>query len=227
AETAIAHDRGRDPERRRWRKGRVPGDLRVVMSVQVDDARHQREPAGIDDLGRVVANLADRSDAATLDCNVGADRIMPESIHHRGAADDEVMHRHLLLDVFYRRRLFCIAPTGRGDYHAGLHASIRLIRREMDQPQSADTRLGSFQTKGSDTESTGTTQQGVDTGDFGWRNPGKPVGAVVAAARVLRILHGSERSLNASEVARAAGLHRGTAYNILRTLQAEGFVGYD
>src|SRR6185437_11796460 len=28
-------------------------------------------------------------------------------------------------------------------------------------------------------------------------------------------------------VARAASLHRGTAYNILRTLQAEGFVGYD
>src|SRR6266404_1125343 len=26
---------------------------------------------------------------------------------------------------------------------------------------------------------------------------------------------------------RAASLHRGTAYNILRTLQAEGFVGYD
>ena len=53
------------------------------------------------------------------------------------------------------------------------------------------------------------------------------MGAVVAAAKVLRILHGSERPLNASEVARAAGLHRGTAYNILRTLQAEGFVGYD
>ena len=33
--------------------------------------------------------------------------------------------------------------------------------------------------------------------------------------------------MNASEVARAAGLHRGTAYNILRTLHAEGFVGYD
>jgi DNA-binding IclR family transcriptional regulator len=56
---------------------------------------------------------------------------------------------------------------------------------------------------------------------------GKPVGAVVAAAKVLRVLHASERPLNASEVARAAGLHRGTAYNILRTLQAEGFVGYD
>ena len=56
---------------------------------------------------------------------------------------------------------------------------------------------------------------------------GKPVGAVVAAAKVLRVLHASERPLNASEVARAAGLHRGTAYNILRTLQAESFVGYD
>ncbi len=58
-------------------------------------------------------------------------------------------------------------------------------------------------------------------------SPGKPVGAVVAAAKVLRALHASERPLNASEVARAAGLHRGTAYNILRTLRAEGFVGYD
>jgi DNA-binding IclR family transcriptional regulator len=56
---------------------------------------------------------------------------------------------------------------------------------------------------------------------------GKPVGALVAAAKVLRALHESERPLNASEVARGAGLHRGTAYNILRTLQSEGFVGYD
>jgi IclR helix-turn-helix domain len=51
---------------------------------------------------------------------------------------------------------------------------------------------------------------------------GKPVGAVTAAANVLRVLHAATRPLNAREVARAAGLHRGTAYNILRTLQAEG-----
>jgi DNA-binding IclR family transcriptional regulator len=44
---------------------------------------------------------------------------------------------------------------------------------------------------------------------------------------VLRALHAATRPLNASEVARATGLHRGTAYNILRTLQAEGFVSYD
>lgn len=57
--------------------------------------------------------------------------------------------------------------------------------------------------------------------------PGKSVGAIVAAASVLRALHLSEHPLRASEVARASGLYRGTAYNILRTLQAEGFVGYD
>ena len=48
------------------------------MCVQVDDARHQRESAGIDNLGRVLADLADRSDAAILDRNVGADRLVPE-----------------------------------------------------------------------------------------------------------------------------------------------------
>jgi hypothetical protein len=47
------------------------------MRVQVDDARHQREPAGIDDLGRVLADLADRGDAAIVDRNVGADRVVP------------------------------------------------------------------------------------------------------------------------------------------------------
>ena len=56
---------------------------------------------------------------------------------------------------------------------------------------------------------------------------GKPVGAVAAAADVLRALHAATRPLNASEVARSAGLHRGTAYNIVRTLLGEGFVSYD
>ena len=97
----------------------------------------------------------------------------------------------------------------------------------MDQPQSVDSRLSPLQAKGSETDPTGAIRQGVGAGDFCQRNPGKPVGAVVAAAKVLRILHGAERPLNASEVARAAHLHRGTAYNILRTLQAEEFVGYD
>ena len=97
----------------------------------------------------------------------------------------------------------------------------------MDGPPRAGSTARALQAQGLDTERTSAIPRRAGVGDPGRGHPGKPVGAVVAAAKVLRVLHASERSLNASEVARAAGLHRGTAYNILRTLQAEGFVGYD
>src|SRR5436305_10960614 len=94
-------------------------------------------------------------------------------------------------------------------------------------PPRAGSTARALQAQGLDTERTSALPRRAGAGDPGRGHPGKPVGAVVAAAKVLRVLHASERSLNASEVARAAGLHRGTAYNILRTLYAEGFVGYD
>jgi DNA-binding IclR family transcriptional regulator len=99
----------------------------------------------------------------------------------------------------------------------------------MDQLQPAASIAGTLQAKGLGlkVERSRATQDSTAVVDVGRVSPGKLVGAVVAAANVLRALHGSERPLNASEVARAAGLHRGTAYNILRTLRAEGFVGYD
>src|SRR5580700_3570031 len=99
----------------------------------------------------------------------------------------------------------------------------------MDQLHSVASIASTFRAKGLDLEGerSRATRELTVVVDVGRASPGKPVGAVVAAANVLRALHGSERPLNASEVARAAGLHRGTAYNILRTLQAEGFVGYD
>jgi DNA-binding IclR family transcriptional regulator len=94
----------------------------------------------------------------------------------------------------------------------------------MDRPHSADTTIGTLHARAPDGGVSGAARPVVPADNA---SLGKPVGAVVAASKVLRTLHGSERPLNASEVARAAGLHRGTAYNILRTLQAEGFVGYD
>src|SRR4051794_33481807 len=98
---------------------------------------------------------------------------------------------------------------------------------DMDGPQTQSSIARPIHTEGLGPETSGATRERRDVADRSTGNPGKPVGAVVAAAKVLRTLHGSERPLNASEVARAAGLHRGTTYNILRTLQAEGFVGYD
>src|SRR6516165_3141834 len=71
------------------------------------------------------------------------------------------MYWVLLVDVLYRRRMICIAPYGFGEYHAALHVSIRLIRREMDQLQSADATLGSLQAKGSEIEPTSAIQQSV------------------------------------------------------------------
>ena len=56
---------------------------------------------------------------------------------------------------------------------------------------------------------------------------GKPVGAVVAGVAVLMALHRAQRPLKASEVAAVADLHRGTAFNILRTLQREGVVAFN
>jgi IclR family transcriptional regulator, KDG regulon repressor len=97
----------------------------------------------------------------------------------------------------------------------------------MDGLPRAGSTVHALQIKGHETERTSAIPRRAGAGDPGRGHSGKPVGAVVAAARVLRTLHASERPLNASEVARSAGLHRGTAYNILRTLYAEGFVGYD
>src|SRR5256712_2340422 len=97
----------------------------------------------------------------------------------------------------------------------------------MDGPPRAGSTARALPAQGLDTERTSAILRRAGAGDPGRGHPGKPVGAVVAAAKVLRTLHASERPLKASEVARAAGLHRGTAYNILRTLYAEGFVGYD
>jgi DNA-binding IclR family transcriptional regulator len=94
----------------------------------------------------------------------------------------------------------------------------------MDGPPLAGSTARALQAKGFETERTSAIPRRAGAGDPGRGNPDKPVGA---AAKVLRTLQASERPLNASTVARAAGLHCGTAYNILRTLYAEGFVGYD
>src|SRR2546430_7943022 len=97
----------------------------------------------------------------------------------------------------------------------------------MDGPPRAGSTARALQAQGLDTERTSAIPRRAGVGAPGRGHPGKPGGAVGAAARVLRVLHDAGRPWNASEVARASGLHRGTAYNILRTLQAEEFVGYD
>lgn len=136
---------------------------------------------------------------------------------------------HLLTGVFNRRQMICIAiirrprimlpPRGnpaRSRKANGVQVGRTVHVRDLGDEAIPETSA-----------LTGATSRRTFIADGSQSKPGKPVGAVAAAAKVLRSLHNSERPLNASEVARAAGLHRGTAYNILRTLQTEGFVGYD
>jgi DNA-binding IclR family transcriptional regulator len=56
---------------------------------------------------------------------------------------------------------------------------------------------------------------------------GKPVGAVVAAMRVLRHLAESPEPLSSTRIARDLSLNPSTCFNILKTLESEGFVYCD
>jgi DNA-binding IclR family transcriptional regulator len=59
------------------------------------------------------------------------------------------------------------------------------------------------------------------------RARGKPVGAVIAAVRILEALHHAQKPLRSSAVAQATGLYRGTTFNILRTLHQQGLVAFE
>ena len=105
-----------------------------------------------------------------------------------------------LLWVFYRRHTICIALSPRLRIMASQHGSIRLNSSAMDRPHSASS--GTLHARAPDASNC--SARCIAAAEKS-ASPGKPVGAVVAAANVLRALHAAERPLNASEVARAAG----------------------
>ena len=128
--------------------------------------------------------------------------------------------------VFNRRRTICIANIARWLSSCQAWVNKRLIRQ--DDGPAAGQRVHSqrFLAKTRESERTEPTRASllVISAVAIWANRWVRLSL---RQKCCAILHASERPLNSSEVARAAGLHRGTAYNILRTLQAEGFVGYD
>ena len=95
AEAAIAHHRGGDTERRRGRERCIPGHLRVVVRVNVDDARRQSEAVGIDGPGSRILDLADVGDAAILHRKIGAPGLVAQAVDDRGAANDQIDHHRL------------------------------------------------------------------------------------------------------------------------------------
>jgi hypothetical protein len=101
-EAAVAdHERG-DAEAGRRRGVRVPRQLRIVVGVQIHDARGQHEPLGVDPLARraqigAASIIADRGDAAVPDCQAAVPGRCAETIDEAGVDDDEIVHGSDLL----------------------------------------------------------------------------------------------------------------------------------
>ena len=62
-EAAVAADHGGDAVQRRRAAPRVPQELRVVVRVDVDEARRDHQPVGVDHPPRLFVDLADEHDA--------------------------------------------------------------------------------------------------------------------------------------------------------------------
>ena len=72
---------------------RVPGDLRVEVGVAVDDARHQRQAVGIDNLsGRFRKTGAGCSYLSLLNCYVLDGGLGARAVKDERVPDEEIKH---------------------------------------------------------------------------------------------------------------------------------------
>ena len=72
------------------REAIVPRHLPVIVRVDVDEARCDREPPGVDFLAPGAGNAADLGDAAILHGDVGLARRAARTVEHRAAAHHQV-----------------------------------------------------------------------------------------------------------------------------------------
>jgi hypothetical protein len=92
-EPAVARERGGDTVVARGDRVGIERDLRVVVGVQVDDARRDDPPVGVDRArgARAIGHVSDRDDPAARDRDVGAPPREPRAVDHDAAADHEVV----------------------------------------------------------------------------------------------------------------------------------------
>ena len=90
ADAAIAHDGGGDAILRRGRDVLAPGDLAVIMGVNVDKARRHQFAAGVDLFLAFAGDAADLDNAAACDRHVRFEQVAAEAVGDAAAADHEV-----------------------------------------------------------------------------------------------------------------------------------------
>jgi hypothetical protein len=92
AEAAVAEDGGGDAERHGRRKRGVPGNLRVVVRMHVDDARHQAKAARVHGGRGALAGRAERHDLAVSYTDVGLFRGAAGAVHDGRPAYQKFKH---------------------------------------------------------------------------------------------------------------------------------------
>src|SRR3984957_3374220 len=92
ADAAVAHHQRGDAVPARRSEIRVPGDLAVVVGVDVDEAGGDEESGRVDFAPGRASRGADRSDLAAIDSDIADEAGLAGSIDHFSIADYEVMH---------------------------------------------------------------------------------------------------------------------------------------
>jgi len=89
---AIAHHQRRHPVGGRRLQNVVPGDLAVVVGVDVDPPRGHERPVGLDDLPGRFGDHPDLDDPAVPDSDVGRVRRTTTAVHDGSALDGYIEH---------------------------------------------------------------------------------------------------------------------------------------
>ena len=105
------------PCKRRRRQRGVPEHLRVVVRVDVDEARRDDLALGVDRARRLLVDVADRRDPAVADSDVGDPAGRTRAVDDRATADDHVEHDPTIVQPPWVMHLRVGLPSSPG-HHA-------------------------------------------------------------------------------------------------------------
>src|SRR4051794_8452567 len=119
ADAAIAHHHRGDAVLRGRRDLVGPGDLAVIMGVNVDKARRDQPALRVDFFRAFARDLADFGDAAAADGNVGFKKFAAKPVGNGAAADHEVWIASHVVPSHFFQSCRIIGPGGLKSTGAG------------------------------------------------------------------------------------------------------------
>ena len=95
-DTAIAHDGGCHPVPGRGRQLARPGDLPVIMGVNVNKARRYQSAIRVDLARALGGHLAHFGNKAVLHRNIAREDVATGPVRNAAAADHKIKRSHLI-----------------------------------------------------------------------------------------------------------------------------------